>query len=415
MSKAFRLVFGGVMVVAVVGTGYLTLRWQAPASAPQSPGEVVAEIEAPTPPLAPDRTESIKLRRGDTLVSALLRGGFESGAAHAIAQVLGKGGAQLKRLRPGDRVDITWSPAGGPTSVSWQSTPWLGWAAVATEDGWTVKRLETTPDVRVEAVRGEVQRSLFQAVDDIGESPQLVLAMVGIFESDFDFTADTRAGDRFRLLVEKRYAGDTFVNYGRVLAAQYASNDRVMTGIGVARRGGERFDYYDPKGQSLRKTFLKSPLEFSRVTSGFTYARPHPILGGTVPHLAVDYAAPIGTPIRAVADGVVIHAGWDGGYGIAVRIRHRKGYETTYAHLSRLGSGIRAGVRVSQRQVIGHVGSTGMSTGPHLHYEVAKHGRRVNPLGEKFIPGEPIAAAERGEFLRHAQQMLDRLESSAPF
>jgi murein DD-endopeptidase MepM/ murein hydrolase activator NlpD len=416
MSRPLQLALGALVVVAVTGTGHLALRWQVPAPAPVAPpAQVVAEAEGPAPPPAADRLQSIQLRRGDTMVSALLRAGFSARSAHLVAQLLGKGGAELKRLRPGNRVDVTWSPSGEATAVTWQSTPWLGWTAVAGEEGWSVRRLETTPDVRVEALQGEVRHSLFQAVDDIGETPQLVLAVVGIFESDFDFTADTRAGDRFRLLVEKRYAGETFVSYGRVLAAQYASDGRMMTGIGTTRRGSERFDYYDPKGQSLRKSFLKSPLEFSRITSGFTYARPHPILGGSMPHLAVDYAAPVGTPVRAVADGTVFHAGWDGGYGITVRIRHRSGYETTYAHLSRLASGIRAGTRVTQRHVIGYVGSTGMSTGPHLHYEVAKGGRRVNPLSEKFIPGDPIAAAERGEFVRHARQLLTRLEADAPF
>src|SRR5439155_1724106 len=144
----------------------------------------------------------------------------------------------------------------------------------------------------------EVKSSLFEAIDDVGESPQLVMALVNIFEWDFDFTADTRTGDRFRLLVEKRYAGDRFVNYGRILVAQYVSNGRVISGVGFEAGGDGRYSFYDPEGRSLKKSFLKSPLEFSRITSRFTYARPHPILGGTLPHLAVDYAAPPGTPVR---------------------------------------------------------------------------------------------------------------------
>jgi murein DD-endopeptidase MepM/ murein hydrolase activator NlpD len=356
----------------------------------------------------------VELRRGDNLVGALARAGLPVRRGHEVAAALTKGGADLRRLRPGDDLEITWSATGEPTAVTWQQTPWLGYAAVAGEDGWTVKRLETTPDVRVETVQGEVERSLFQAIDEVGEQPQLVIALVNIFEWDFDFTADTRSGDRFRLLVEKRYAGDTFVSYGRVLAAQYISDRRVLTGIGYTP-GRDRFDYFDLDGRSLRKSFLKSPLEFTRITSRFTYARPHPILGGAMPHLAVDYAAPMGTPVRAVADGVVSQAGWDGGYGLAVRIRHRSGYESIYAHLSRLGPSANRGTRVNQRQVIGYVGSTGLSTGPHLHYEVIKGGRRVNPLNEKFIPGDPIAVAQRAEFQQQAQALLARLEDEAPF
>jgi murein DD-endopeptidase MepM/ murein hydrolase activator NlpD len=236
---------------------------------------------------------------------------------------------------------------------------------------------------------------------------------VSIFESEFDFTADTRNGDRFRVLVEKRYAGEAFVDYGRVLAAQYVSDGKVLTGVGFEPRGA-RFGYFDLGGRSLRKSFLKSPLEFSRITSGFTYARPHPILGGTRPHLAIDYAAPVGTPVRAVADAVVVKAGWNGGNGISVTLRHHKGYETMYNHLSRLGPAVRTGVKVRQRQVIGYVGSTGLSTGPHLDYRVARNGVFVNPLNEKFVPGQPIAGKERVQYQRHAQALVSRLEREAP-
>src|SRR5438094_541422 len=241
------------------------------------------------------------------------------------------------------------------------------------------------------------------------------LARVDIFSSDFDFTADTRRGDRFRLLVEKRYAGDSFVNYGRILAAQYVSGGQTLSGVGFARAGDTRWAFYDREGRSLKKSFLKSPLEFSRITSGFTYARPHPILGGVRPHLAIDYAAPVGTPVRAVADGVVAAAGWDGGNGVSVTIRHRSGYATMYNHLSKIDAGVRRGVPVRQRQVVGYVGATGLATGPHLDYRVSKHGQFVNPLSERFIPGEPIGAAQRGRFLERAHTMIRQLEAQAPF
>jgi murein DD-endopeptidase MepM/ murein hydrolase activator NlpD len=251
-------------------------------------------------------------------------------------------------------------------------------------------------------------------VEALGESPQLVLELVEIFSSDFDFTADTRAGDRFRLLVEKRYAGDQFVDYGQILVAQYLSDGQVLTGVAYEGSGG-RVAYYDPEGRSLKKTFLKSPLEFTRITSGFTYARPHTILGGVRPHLAVDYSAPVGTPVRAVADGTVVLARWNGGNGIQVHLRHHAGYETIYNHLSRLAPGVRAGGRVSQRQVIGFVGSTGLSTGPHLDYRVIKNGRFVNPLSEKFLPGQPLDAAEHRRFVKEARALVRRLEDAANF
>lgn len=415
-----RLALAGLalFVLASVAAGS---RWWATAPVPPDAPEAgqtaeaseAGATEAGAPEAPTERQQSVDVRRGDNLVAVLTRAGISPAAGHEVAAALRKGGADLRRLKPGDTIDITWSPADEPTAVSWQQSAWRGYAAVAGENGWESKVLETSPDVRVATVEGRVERSLFEAIEQAGEQPPLVIALVNIFEWDFDFTADTRAGDRFRLVVEKRYAGDSFVSYGRVLAAQYQSERRLLTGIGFAV--GKRVAYYDADGRSLRKMFLKSPLEFTRITSGFTYARPHPILGGRRPHLAIDYAAPTGTPIRAVADGVVVKAGWDGGYGRVVRIRHGRGYETLYAHLSRLGRGIRSGVRVGQRQVIGYVGTTGVSTGPHLHYEVIRGGRRVNPLGEKFIPGDPIPKARRTEFQQHAGVLIQRLETEAPF
>jgi murein DD-endopeptidase MepM/ murein hydrolase activator NlpD len=370
---------------------------------------------APAEPAAPGvRTRTVTLRTGDTLTSVLARLGFDRRASNDVAAALRDSGADLRRLRPRDALEVTWTLDGAPLAVRWEPSPWLGFAAVATDAGWEVRRAETRPDVRVEAVRGEVTRSLFETIEALGESPQLVMELVEIFSSDFDFTADTRAGDRFRLLVEKRYAGDTFVDYGQILVAQYLSDGRVLTGVAHEDAAG-RVGFYDPDGRSLRKSFLKSPLEFTRITSGFTWARPHPILGGVRPHLAVDYAAPVGTPVRAVADGAVIDAGWNGGNGIQVHLRHRSGYETQYNHLERLAPGVRRGGRVSQRQIIGYVGSTGLSTGPHLDYRVVKNGTFVNPLGERFIPGEPLTGAERGRFALEARTLVRRLEDAAAF
>src|SRR5687767_12223587 len=408
--RAIMLAVLSIVALSLSATG-LTGRYLLPVDT--TPVVVAPPSAPPAAPPAAKTVRPVALRRGDTLVSALTREGLDRRVSQDIATALREGGADLRRMRPRHGLDITWNLTGEPVALHYEPSPWIGFAVIATDDGWAVKRSETRPDVRVEAVRGEVSRSLFEAVEQANESPQLVLEMVEIFSSDFDFTADTRAGDRFRLLVEKRYAGDQFVDYGRLLVAQYVTDGGMLTGVGF--ENGSRHAYYDPEGRSLKKSFLKSPMEFTRITSGFTYARPHPILGGTRPHLAIDYGAPVGTPVRAVADATVAKAGWAGGNGISVTLRHRSGYETMYNHLSRLGAGVRSGARVSQRQVIGYVGSTGLSTGPHLDYRVSKNGRFVNPLNEKFLPGEPIPAGERAEFLQHARGLVRRLETSAPF
>jgi murein DD-endopeptidase MepM/ murein hydrolase activator NlpD len=385
------------------------------------PGAAAALLFLPAPvapaavgprPAFPTTSRRVEVKPGDSLVSALAREGVDPRVAADLAALLGRKGADLRKLRH-DTLEVTWNFRREPIEIRYAPSPWVRFAAAARSGRWAIARSEITPDVRVEAVSGEVRRSLFEAVEGAGESPQLVVAMVEVFSSDFDFTADTRPGDRFRLLVEKRYARGVFVDYGRILVAQYASAGRKLSGVGYGRDG--RWAYYDPNGRSLKKSFLKSPLEFTRVTSGFTYARPHPILGGVRPHLAVDYAAPAGTPVRAVADGVVTAAGWDGGNGVSVTVRHRAGYSTMYNHLSRVGAGVRAGARVGQRQVIGYVGATGLATGPHLDYRVSKNGQFVNPLGEKFIPGEPIGGSDRARFLAHAHASLRRLEDHAPF
>ena len=386
--------------------------------APQSlaPPPLPAVVAEPPTPSAPiTRVTAVDVHRGDTLVRALTRQGIEREASAGIAAALAASGANLKKLSPRHTLEVTSTLDGRPVALRYEPSPWLGYVVVATDGGWEVRRAETRRDVRVDVVAGEVTRSLFEAVEDAGGAAQLAVELAAIFESDFDFTADTRAGDRFRLLVEKRFANDTFVDYGRILVAQYVSDGRVLSGVGFERAGDGRLTFYDLQGRSLRKSFLKSPLEFTRITSGFTWARPHPILGGVRPHLAIDYGAPTGTPVRAVADGRVGAAGWSGGNGISVTLRHRSGYETMYNHLSRLAAGVRPGGRVTQRQVIGYVGATGLATGPHLDYRVSKNGHFVNPLGEKFIPGEPIAGAERGAFTTHARELVRRLEETAPF
>ena len=404
----------GLLAASIVGLAVSTYLYVWPGNARAPHWLPEPKVEVLVVPAYPATVRSVEMRRGDTLAQALVRGGLQSRSATLLATQFGKNGADLRRIRAGATIEITWNSRDEATEVRYEASPWLAFAARPLNGGWRVGRAETVPELRVEAVSGVVQRSLFDAVERTGESARLVLGLVEIFSSDFDFTADTRTGDRFRLLVEKRYAGDTFVDYGRILIAQYTSGGKTLSGVGFDR-GVSRFAHYDLGGQSLRKSFLKSPLEFTRITSGFTYARPHPILGGVRPHLAIDYAAPVGTPVRAVADGVVVRAGWNGGNGIQVHLRHRSGYETQYNHLSRIPSDVRVGAHVRQKQIIGNVGATGLATGPHLDYRIVHNGGYVNPLSEKFIPGEPIPTAMRPDFDRHARELLARLVTAAPY
>jgi murein DD-endopeptidase MepM/ murein hydrolase activator NlpD len=373
----------------------------------------VSEAPAPAQVPAPVEPVEIVLKRGETLETALRRTGVERGTAAAIVAAL-RGSVNMRRLAPGERLSVQPGPDGKPSAISYARSPAERYEIRPGSDGrWAVTAVRPDVDTRVVAVAGELRDSLFASMERLGEAPALTARLVNLFEWDFDFAADSLPGDRFRLLVEKRYVGDVFLGYGDVLIAQYSSIERsLLTSVAFDDTAGRR-EYYDASGRSVKKMFLRAPLDFTRVTSGFSHARFHPVLGGYRPHLAVDYGAPIGTPVRAVADGVVTRAGWNGGYGISISLRHGRGYETMYNHLSKID--VRPGERVRQRQVIGRVGSTGLSTAPHLDYRVRKGGVLVNPLGEKFIPGSPVPAHRRGAFAVHVDALLERLDAQAPF
>ena len=396
-----------------ISTSIALIAWHLwPVQAPEVPPP---EVASPAPAVVESllHTEAVAIRKRDTFVAALLRHDVPSVTAHEIAAALRDAGANLRQIRPGDQLELIREESGRLAMVGYRVDPWKRFDVAETDDGWNAIATETEHDIRVEVRQGEVQQSLWDAVEKGAITPAALLELVQIFESEFDFAADAQPGDRLRLIVETRYADGVLVDYGRILAAQYASADKTLTGVGFEEQG--RIKYFDAEGRSLRKMFLRSPLEFTRISSGFTYRRPHPVLGGVRPHLAIDYAAPTGTPVWAVADGVVEFAGRKGGNGIQVLLRHRGGYETYYNHLSRVAPGMRRGKRVSQKQMIGRVGSTGLSTGPHLDYRVSHNGKFVNPLNEKFFPGEPIATAQRAVFLEHASAMIERLEREAPF
>ncbi|OGB94500.1 MAG: hypothetical protein A2Z31_10195 [candidate division NC10 bacterium RBG_16_65_8] len=316
----------------------------------------------------------------------------------------------FRRLQPQDQMELHHDTSGEPVKFVYRQSPIDVVESTRSGDTWTAARIDVPVDRRTVVVAGTLKDNLFESVDRLGERPQLVLDFAEIFAWDFDFAADSQPGDRFRMLVEKVFTGEQFVKYGRILAAEYESEGRAHTGVYFKDKDGG--GYYTPAGETLRRAFLKSPLEFTRISSTFSRARRHPILGGVRPHLAVDYAAPHGTPIFAVADGTVESAGWSGGGGKTVVIRHRANFKTMYNHLSRFAAGIRRGAAVRQRQVIGYVGSTGLSTGPHLDYRVMKDGRFVNPLKQTFLPGQPISPANRGAFTEARDSLLARLREA---
>ncbi len=267
------------------------------------------------------------------------------------------------------------------------------------------------------SIRGEITRetpSLIAAVNAAGESISLALDLARVFEGEVDFGNELQPGDSFEILFEKIVREGEFGGYGDIVAARFTTGGRSFEAFRYAAPG-QKPDYYDREGRSMRRFFLKSPLKFEpRVTSGFSFRRVHPVLRTARAHRGVDYGAPTGAPVLAVASGTVVRAGWTGGGGNSVYIRHDNGYETRYLHFSRIAPGIRAGVRVTQGEVIGNVGSTGLSTGPHLHYELLKGGTHVNPLEEhrKLPPGQPIPQASLAAYIAHRDRQAWRFAGS---
>jgi len=220
---------------------------------------------------------------------------------------------------------------------------------------------------------------------------------------------DLRAGDTFQTLIEEKWLDGKFVRHGRILAARMVNQGRTFWGFYFEGKGTPA-GYFDGGGRSLRKAFLKSPLKFTRISSGFSHGRLHPILQIYRPHLGVDYAAPTGTPVRAVADGRIALAGWEGGFGNLVKIQHNGTYTSMYGHLSRFAPGIKTGTTVRQGQLIGFVGATGLATGPHLDFRLVKGGQFINPLKVNFVDGEPVNKGDAATFRHVMGQRIAELD-----
>ena len=242
--------------------------------------------------------------------------------------------------------------------------------------------------------------SLFASMSEAGESPDLSVALAEVFAGDVDFNNDLQVGDSFRVVVDKSQRDGRVVGYGPIAAAALHNDGRALTAIRFTPAGAQA-GYYDADGKSMKRFFLRSPLKFDpSISSGFSRSRRHPILNIRRAHLGVDYRAPTGAPVVAVSPGVVTMAAWTRGGGRTVKVRHASGYESAYLHLSSFGPGVRTGRHVAQGQLLGRVGSTGLATGPHLHYELRKNGAHVNPAAEhrKLPPGEPVPPGQMDEF-----------------
>jgi murein DD-endopeptidase MepM/ murein hydrolase activator NlpD len=344
-----------------------------------------------------------EIEKNEPLYISLLKKGIASQLAYDLISAL-KGKLDLRKSLPGDCYTLVTTP---DSILMFEYQKGLDQKCrVIRERGELKATLEPLQfNCVIKSIQGEIGSSLWESMIDKCQNPELILKFAEVFEWEIDFLTEPQRGDSFRLIFEEYTRDGNFVKYGDILAAEYSSGKHASQAV-IYQTPDGRKDWYEPSGKSVRKAFLKSPLNYRRISSYFSYARYHPILKIYRPHYGVDYAAPTGTPVVASADGVVTYAGWRGGLGKAVEIRHANGFVTSYGHLSGIARGIRSGARVKQKDLIGYVGSTGLATGPHLDYRIKVNGRFVNPLKMVSPPVEPVKPEYLADFKAQRDNLL---------
>lgn len=316
----------------------------------------------------------------------------------------------LARILPGTRFQLTYDTvdADNLTGIKFRFSPVEMLDLKKVSGVWKAEKISERVEIKTVTFAGTVNSSLWESAESAKMDPNLISDLSEIFAWQVDFARAVRVNDRWRLSVEQKFVKGEPVGWGSILAAEYQNAGELFQAA-LFRVDGESVGYYALDGSSLRRMFLKSPLKYGRISSRFNRKRFHPILGIKRPHLGVDYAAAVGTPVRVVGDGIVTFAAASGGGGKIVKVRHNSTYQTAYKHLSAFGKGVKVGSRVRQGQTIAYVGNTGLSTGPHLHFEFYQSGVFVDPLGKKFPSAEPIPANRISQFRLDAAPLLASL------
>jgi N-acetylmuramoyl-L-alanine amidase len=353
----------------------------------------------------PERIIEGRMAKGSSLYKELKRRGVSPDQIVLITAPL-KPLLDFKDCNPGDSFRLSLDERGEVHTFLYEAGLTDIYEVTREGNRYVASKGKVILDRQLTKVEGEIESTLFDAIEKSGEGDRLAITFADILAWEIDFHNDPRKGDRFKIVVEKFYKDGQFIRYGNVLAAAYDTPSQEYRGF-YFKGPGEHEGYYDEKGRSLEKSFLRSPLKFTRITSGYSRRRRHPILGGYHPHLAIDYAAPARTPVRAVGDGKVVLCEWNRGYGNQIKIRHGNGYTTYYGHLSRYARKIKKGKRVKQKQIIGYVGSTGLATGPHLDYRISRNGKFLDPFKMK----SPPISSLRGERLANFESKRDYLAS----
>lgn len=374
---------------------------------PQEPGGIAEESrEEPGDGLV---QRSLTVRPGDSLYVLFEKNGL---SANSLAQIIDSPdyGKQLKRLHPGQTIELYIGADNELRRLVYHRSKTESIRYERNERGYAGVAVETPLEPRLATASGSIEDSLYLAGRDAGVSDRVIMELAEIYGWDIDFALDIRSGDKFTVIYEELYKDGDKVRDGAILAAEFVNRGRSIRALRYTDDSGQT-SYFTPEGKSMRKAFLRSPLNFTRISSPFNLRRKHPVLHTIRAHKGVDYAAPRGTPVKASGNGTVSFVGRKGGYGKAVILRHGSIYTTVYAHLSRYAKGVRSGRRVQQGQVIGYVGSTGLATGPHLHYEFRVRGVHKNPLKVKLPEAEPIDKRYLDDFLDKTRPMMVRLDT----
>ena len=356
---------------------------------------------------APNHREVI-VAKGDTLSTLFEKVGLPATSVHEVL-ASDKQAKQFSQLKRGQKLEFELSPDGQLTNLHSKVSDLESITLTRNDKGYAFNRVTAKPTVRSAYVHGVINSSLSQSAARAGLSHSLTMDMASVFGYDVDFAQDIRQGDEFDVIYEQKVVNGKAVGNGPILSARFTNRGKTYTAVRYTNKQGNS-SYYTADGNSMRKAFIRTPVDFARISSKFSMGRKHPILNKIRAHKGVDYAAPRGTPIKAAGDGKVLLAGRRGGYGNTVIIQHGNTYRTLYGHMQGFAKGVKTGSSVKQGQVIGYIGTTGLSTGPHLHYEFQVNGVHVDPLGQKVAMADPISKGERGRFLAQSQPLMARMD-----
>ncbi len=423
-SNAVILAKLSLVATLVMLLGFSVSNWQPSAKAanstPKSPRlHYSLPLPAPNPTLQqeidntvaeidPGPWEVVTVESGDTLASIFSGKGIASKTTHEIAR-LNEQTRKLRYIKPGQEIHLLLDDERRLRQMKYIPDITSTLLIQRNEDqGFSSQIINYQLDAFPVYREGRIKHSLFEAAAQADIPEDVIMDLVAIFGWDIDFSLDIRTGDRFGIVYEELYKDDVKIRNGRILAAEFVNDGKTYRAVYYKDPKGN-VDYFSPDGKSMRKAFLRSPVEFSRISSRFSNKRWHPILSKWRSHKGVDYAAKRGTPVRASGDGKVIFAGTKGGYGRLIVIRHGGRYTTAYGHLNGYARGVRSGKKVKQGQIIGYVGSSGLATGPHLHYEFRVNGVHRNPLTVKLPEAKPVHSAFKSHFDENTQVYLSML------